>query len=169
MSRHRSISTDISTDTQVAELAEHGPLPLLLYTWSIPHADDWGRMTGDPRQCKLLVCPGLDVTARDVEQALMLIAEAGLWLRYEVGGKWYIAFPLSSWFKHQNYVPKSKRDADKSAFPAPQNPAFQIASTPDVDSGENHRKSPQFTAVHRSSPRIAAEPRFSFSFSYTLV
>jgi hypothetical protein len=115
MSRHRSISTDISTDTQVAELAEHGPLPLLLYTWAIPHADDWGRMTGDPRQFKLLVCPGLDLTARDVEQALTLIAEAALWLRYEVGGKWYIAFPPSSWFRHQNYVPKSKRDADKSA------------------------------------------------------
>ena len=154
MSRHRSISTDISTESQVAELAEHGPLPLLLYTWAIPHADDWGRMTGDPRQFKLLVCPGLDVSVRDVEQALTVIAEAGLWLRYEVGGKWYIAFPPSSWFRHQNYVPKSKRDADKSAFPAPQNPAFQIASTPDVDSGENHRKSPQFTEDRRRTPLL---------------
>jgi hypothetical protein len=77
MSRHRSISTDSSTDSRMAELAEHGPLPLVLDTWAMPHADDWGRMTGDPRQFKLLVCRGLDVTARDVEQALTHVPDVG--------------------------------------------------------------------------------------------
>ena len=156
MSRHRSISTDISTDTQVAELAEHGPLPLLLYTWAIPHADDWGRMTGDPRQFKLLVCPGLDVTAKDVEQALTRITEAGLWLRYEVAGKWYIAFPPSSWFKHQNYIPKSKRQADKSAYPAPQNPAYRLDAGLECEGEED---APHIPAHPRISPQIAAERR----------
>lgn len=75
MSRHRSISTYISTDTQVAELAEHGPL--LLFTWAIPHEDDWGRMTGDPRQFKLLVCPGLDVRAHDAEPRISSDRAAG--------------------------------------------------------------------------------------------
>ena len=70
MSRHRSLRTDISTDTQVAELAERGPLALLLYTWAIPHADDWRRMTGDARQFKLLVRTGPDITAPDVDDAL---------------------------------------------------------------------------------------------------
>jgi hypothetical protein len=151
MSRHRSISTDISTDTQLAELAEHGPLPLLLYTWAIPHADDWGRMTGDPRQFKLLVCPGLDVTARDVEAALSVIAETGLWLRYTIAGKWYIAFPPQSWFKHQNYIPKSKRGKDGSAIPTPQNPEFQLVEAPE----------------ERVLPQIPAERHFSFSFSFS--
>ncbi len=165
MSRHRSISTDISTDTQVAELAEHGPLPLLLYTWAIPHADDWGRMTGDPRQFKLLVCPGLEVTAKDVEQAVTLIAEVGLWLRYEVAGKWYIAFTPSSWFKHQNYIPKSKRQADRSAYPAPQNPAYRLddGRTDGAENDTPHipadpRTSPLMGANHRESPQNPASP-----------
>ncbi len=160
MSRHRSISTDISTDRQVAELAEHGPLPLLLYTWAIPHADDWGRLSGDPRQFRLLVCPGLDVTARDVEQALTLIAETGLWLRYEVGGKWYIAFPPASWFKHQNYIPKDKRGKDKSAFPAPglRNPTYQLTEGSD---DPEERDSPQIPADHRKLPQIVDDRRKS--------
>ena len=175
MSRHRSISTDISTDSRVAQLAEYGPLPLMLYTWAIPHADDWGRMTGDPRQFKLLVCPGLDVTAKDVEQALTAIAEVGLWLRYDVAGKWYIAFPPSSWFKHQNYIPKSKRQADRSACPAPQNPAYRLDAGLECE-GDDYaphiaaypRTSPHIPADCRRAPRIAAEPRFSFSFSFSL-
>ena len=172
MSRHRSISTDISTDTQVAELAEHGPLPLLLYTWAIPHADDWGRMTGDPRQFKLLVCPGLDVTAKDVEQALTAIAEVGLWLRYEVAGKWYIAFPPSSWFKHQNYIPKSKRQAERSSYPAPQNPAYRLDAGLECEGEEDAphvpahpRTSPQTAAERRESPQNPASPSPSPSLS----
>ncbi|HEY8325769.1 MAG TPA: hypothetical protein VIG77_14815, partial [Ktedonobacterales bacterium] len=61
MSRRRYLSSDISTDPRIAELAEQGALPVLLYTWAITHADDWGRMTGEARQFKLLVCPGFDV------------------------------------------------------------------------------------------------------------
>ena len=165
MSRHRSISTDIGTDSRVAELAEHGPLPLLLFTWAIPHADDWGRMTGHPRQFKLLVCPGLDVTAKDVEQALTAIAEVGLWLRYEVAGKWYIAFPPSSWFKHQNYIPKSKRQAERSSYPAPQNPAYRLDAGLECEGEEDAphvpaypRTSPQTAAVRRESPQNPASP-----------
>ena len=158
MSRHRSISTDISTDSRVAQLAEYGPLPLMLYTWAIPHADDWGRMTGDPRQFKLLVCPGLDVTAKDVEQALTAIAEVGLWLRYDVAGKWYIAFPPSSWFKHQNYIPKSKRQADRSACPAPQNPAYRLDAGLECEGEED---APHIPAHPRTSPQTAAERRES--------
>ena len=160
MSRHRSISTDIGTDSRVAELAEHGPLPLLLFTWAIPHADDWGRMTGDPRQFKLLVCPGLEVTAKDVEQALTHIAEVGLWLRYEAAGKWYIAFAPSSWFRHQNYIPREKRGKDKSAYPAPgpQYPAFQLS---DEEVGTDEQGLPQIPADPRRSPQTAEDRRES--------
>lgn len=167
MSRHRAISTDISTDTQVAALAEHGPLPLLLYTWAIPHADDWGRMTGDPRQVTLLVCPGLEVTAKDVEQALSLIAEVGLWLRYDVAGKWYIAFPPSSWFKHQTYIPKEKRQKERSAYPAPgpQYPAFQ-RSDDVVEMDEQGL--PHIPAHPRTSPQNPVSPSPSPSLSRSL-
>ena len=136
MSRRRYISSDISVDAQLAVLAQHGTLPLLLYTWAIPHMDDWGRMTGDPLQFKLLVCPALDYTPAEIEDALEQIADAGLWMRYEVDGSHYIAIPAEKWFKYQTYINKAKRTDDSgSSFPSP-------------PSAEEHRGTPK-SAEHR--------------------
>ena len=138
MSRRRYLSTDISTDPRVAELAEHGALPVLLYTWAILHADDWGRMTGDARQFKLLVCPGFDVTAHDVEVALTQIAEANLWLRYVVDGRAYLSFPPATWFKYQTYIGHDKRGRDGSSLPAPADPHYRFtpAAAPEAAAPE---------------------------------
>lgn len=120
MSRRRYISTDISTDPKVAELAEYGTLPILLYTWAIPHMDDWGRLIGEPRQFKLMVCPGLDITASQVQEALAQIASVGLWLLYEVEGKQYISIASERWFRYQTYINKAKRvDDSGSNIPPP--------------------------------------------------
>jgi len=152
MSRKRYISTDISTDTKLAELSDQGLLPLLLFTWSIPHMDDWGRITGDPRQFKLLVCPALDVSSKEVDQALDSIAAAGLWTRYEVEGKKCIFVPDEKWFKHQSYINKSKRTDDSgSNFPRP------------PENTEEHRITPQITEEEQTSPQNSAS--FSLSFS----
>ena len=153
MSRRRYISTDISTDAKIAELAEYGTLPLLLYTWAIPHMDDWGRMTGDARQFKLLVCPALDVSTKEVDEALDQIASVGLWQRYEVDGKKYIAIPKDSWFKHQSYINKSKREDDSgSDFPAPPN-------------DNEYRKTPQNTEEQQVTSQNTVSPSPSPSLS----
>lgn len=151
MSRKRYISTEISTDKKVAELADHGLLPLLLFTWAIPHMDDWGRITGDAREFKLLVCPGLDVTTKDVDEAIDAIVSAGLWLRYEVDGKKCIAVAnQESWFKHQSYINKEKRNNDAgSHFPSP------------PQNAEKHRKTPQITEEQQETPQNAEECRTS--------
>lgn len=120
MARYRSIHSDISVDGAVSSLFEHGPWAVLLYTWAIPQADDFGRLTGDARQFKLSVCPGADITTADVEAALQQITDAGLWERYEVAGKKYIAFPFQTWVKHQSYIPRRKFTADTSKIPAPE-------------------------------------------------
>lgn len=118
MSRRRKLSTDISTDAKVAELGE--VLPMLLYTWAIAHADDWGRLTGNPRQFKLLVCPGIDNSTAEIDEALTKVEQAGLWYRYEVEGEKYLAYPRESWFKHQSYINESKRYSDAgSEIPPP--------------------------------------------------
>lgn len=119
MSRKRSITSDISTDPRVAQLAQYGPLPLLLYTWCMTHADDWGRLIGEPVQLRLTVCPALAVSAAEVEEALNQVAAVGLWERYQVDGRWYIAYPLEAWYRHQSYISKDKRSQDKSQFPPP--------------------------------------------------
>jgi hypothetical protein len=146
MSRRRYISTDISTDIKTAELAEYGTLPLLLYTWAIPHMDDWGRMTGDARQFKLLVCPALDVSSKDVDEAINQISSVGLWIRYEVDGKNVISIPDDSWFKHQSYINKAKRGDD---------------------SGSNYPKIPTNTEEHRGLPQNTASLSPTPSFSFT--
>ena len=164
MSRRRYISTDISTDTKMAELAEYGPLPLLLYTWAIPHMDDWARMTGDPRQFKLLVCPALDTVAADIEKALEQIASVGLWERYQVSGRWYIAIPEDNWFKYQTYINKNKRDDDsKSNYPAP--PSKQQVSAKNSEkeqqlpnNGNEQQQAPQITEEQQGVPQKTASP-----------
>jgi hypothetical protein len=163
MPRRRAISTEISTDARVATLAANaGPLAVLLYTWAIPHADDWGRLTGDAVQFRLQVCPGLDVTVKQVDEALDAIAAAGLWHRYEVGGVKVIAFPPAAWYRHQSYIPQSRRQEDRSRFPAP--PAETVAEAPEpgtarADSAPARRASPQNAAEGRDAAQSAAEGR----------
>ena len=149
MARRRYISTEISTDADVAALAAHGgTLPVLLYTWAIPHADDWGRLTGDAVQFRLSVCPGLDVTVAQVDAALDQIAAAGLWQRYTSGGKRCIAFPREAFNRHQSYIPKEKREQEGqggSAFPPPEE-----SETP--QNAEERRETPQNPVSPSPSP-----------------
>lgn len=153
MSRKRHLSSDTSTDPRIADLAQFGVLPALLYTWAIPHADDWGRLTGDARQFRMLVCPALDVTAQQVDEALEQIAGVGLWERYEAGGRKVIAFPKEAWFRHQSYIAKAKREEDRSQFPPPPSEGRKAAPTT-----EEHRSSPTNTDEHRTTPQNPASP-----------
>lgn len=150
MSRRRSLSTDISTDPRVAELAARGALPCLLYTWAIPHADDHGCLTGDPRQFRLLVCPGLDVTSDEVAAALEQIAQVGLWARTVVDGRAVLCFPLTAWYRHQSYIPAAKRRV------APPITEAERVAPPNA---EDRRTSPQ----NPVSPSPAPAPALSLS------
>lgn len=146
MSRRRYISTDISTDPKLAILAEHGTLPMLLFTWAIPHMDDWGRMSGDPLEFKLQVCPALSLTPEEIQETLEKIKEVELWELYEVNGKQYISINSDKWFKHQTYINKEKRGNDSgSKFPAP--PSFQ-----------QERKTPKNTEEQQRAPQKSVSP-----------
>ncbi len=123
MSRKRDLSSDISHDARIAELSEceNGHLAVALYMMAIPQADDWGRLPGNPRELKMLVCPGFDTPKQQIDAAISDIARLGLWDRYEVNGKCYVAFPPESWFKRQSYINSSKRTDDTgSMYPANQ-------------------------------------------------
>lgn len=157
MSRKRYISTEISMDKKLAELSEHGTLPLLIYTWSIPHMDDWGRMTGDAREFKMLVCPGLDVNVKDIQTAIWQIADVGLWKYYNADGKWVLCIPPEKWFKHQSYIGKDKRNNDEgSSFKS-----VEFAETPFKTD-----ELPQNAEEHRETPQNPSS--FSFSSSVSL-
>lgn len=96
MANRRMISKSISVSEQVNGMSI---LARLLFTWMIPHADDWGRMAGNARTIRALVIPLVDTTDTDVEDALQEIEGAGLISRYSASRTQLLCFP--TWESHQ--------------------------------------------------------------------
>jgi hypothetical protein len=109
MAEKRMINKSISISEQVNGLPTL--FDKLLFTWMIPHSDDFGRMPGSPPKLKALVVPMLEVKLKDVEQALQNMHTAGLIIWYEVDGDKYIQFP--NFENHQTGLHKRT----KSKFP----------------------------------------------------
>ncbi len=96
------ISKSISVSTQVNDLSDGAAL---LFTWTIPHADDFGRMPGDARVVKALVVPMREqYSVGLIESYLQEMANECLIIRYEHEGKQYISFP--KWEQHQGNLHK---------------------------------------------------------------
>jgi hypothetical protein len=122
MASKRMISKSISLSLQVNSmtlLSQH------LFTWMIPHADDYGRMTGNPAVIRAMVmpmctviqvAPGVEaqvqITNEIVDSCLDEMASNNLIVRYTVGGEAFLAFP--KWEEHQTL---SKRAISKIPVP----------------------------------------------------
>lgn len=117
MASGRIIKTQISISEQVNDLSIYAAL---LFTWMIPHADDFGRMPGGARKVKALVVPMRDdFTSTKVEECLCEMHRSRLVQRYEIAGETFLEFP--SWDEHQHGL--HKRTTSK--FPAPTNADFR--------------------------------------------
>ena len=110
MAERRMISKVISISEKVNSLSLFGRL---LYTWMIPHADDFGRLPGSPAKVRALVVPMADETVKDVEEALSDMHKRGLIIWYEVNGEKFIQ--ITNFEKHQQGLHKRT----KSKFPDP--------------------------------------------------
>ncbi|MCK9394195.1 MAG: hypothetical protein M0Q44_01220 [Methylobacter sp.] len=111
MASGRILKTQISLSEQVNDLSLHAAL---LFTWMIPHADDFGRMVGNARKVKALVVPMRDdFTSVKVDECLNEIADMHLIERYDVNGEFFLKFP--EWESHQSGLHKRT----KSKLPAP--------------------------------------------------
>jgi len=123
MARKRYISTDISLSGKIEELARRcGDYAVLLFTWMVPHADDWGRMEGDADKLFYTVTPRFALLGRtpaDAEEALEAMDDIGLLEWYEVGHNRYIQLNRDTFYALQTYIPREKREQDKSLFPPP--------------------------------------------------
>jgi hypothetical protein len=101
------VSASISTDARVRELSCAGAR--LLFTWMIPHADNMGRMIGNPLQIRATVIPfEPDVTDQMVEAWLGEMTQLGLIDWYEFDGNRFLR--LAGWNNHQDlskYRPSS--------------------------------------------------------------
>ena len=149
MGRRRYISSDISVDKDVKHLAmKAGDFAALLYTWMIPHADDYGILNGDPEELLDTVFPGRrDKTPEDVAEALDAMERLGLIER--AGGK--LAFPVDAFYRYQAYVSESRRrDCPLAEW---------LSRT-----GANQRKPAQTSAMRQTAP-TSAQNRASLSLS----
>lgn len=109
MAEKRMISKVISVSEKVNELPDI--FDMLLFTWMIPHADDFGRLSGSPAKVKALIVPMLDKTNSEIEGSLGRLNDKGLILWYEVNGDKIIQ--IENFDKHQHGLHKRT----KSKFP----------------------------------------------------
>lgn len=109
MASGRIVKTQISLSEQVNDLSVYSAL---LFTWMIPHTDDFGRMYGNARRVKAVVVPMRDdFTADTVMDCLDELISAQLIEIYKVKGDFYIQLP--EFEAHQTGLHKRT----KSKFP----------------------------------------------------
>jgi hypothetical protein len=96
MAQRRMISKSISTSTKLAEVSTFSKL---LFSWILPHCDDYGHMDGSAKLVKGIVVPLCDESTDQVESSLQELEKAGLIKRYEVEGKKYLE--IDKWGEHQ--------------------------------------------------------------------
>lgn len=135
MATRRMLSKSISLSRQVDSVCEKAQL---LFTWMIPHADDEGRMIGDPKYIKVTVVPlktSKGWTISGVEKCLLELCSVGLIYYWYQAGERYVQFP--TWDQYQTIqldratlsrIPcfDSTKAKDASEFP-------DINPTPDLD------------------------------------
>jgi len=86
-----------------------------IYTWIIPHLDDWGRVTGSPRKLKALIFPmKKEISINYIEKALIKFKEEGLFLWEDINGITVLQQPFEEFKDHQS-ISESKRA--KSKYP----------------------------------------------------
>ena len=95
MARIRTIKPEFWSDEKVVECSVNARL-LFIGLWNF--ADDAGRQEDAPRQIKMKVFPGDDVTADQIDGMLQELSRNGLLIRYIVDGKRYLQ--IKGW-RHQ--------------------------------------------------------------------
>lgn len=96
MAKARMLHKKISVSLQVNKLT----LPTrLLFTWMIPHADDEGRMKGDPESIKATVVPMVKWSFKKIREYLEEIKSKGLIYYWQENNEWFIEFV--KWNEHQ--------------------------------------------------------------------
>jgi len=96
MAKARMLHKKISVSIQVNELS----LPAkLLFSWMIPHADDQGRLRGNPEYIKAVVVPMTRWSFKKIKEYLNETANKGLIYYWQEKNEWFIEFV--KWDKHQ--------------------------------------------------------------------
>lgn len=104
MANRRMINKSISISEQVNSMSEFAQL---LFTWMIPHTDDWGIIPGSPKVLKALIIPMSKRSEEEVAEAVKEMANQKLVWNYLVDDKEYIQF--CKFEQHQEGLHKRTR------------------------------------------------------------
>lgn len=136
MARKVYITSEMSIDERLLNVAEEDQLAALIWPWILTTFDDWGRSEAKPKKLKAKIFPGNEmVTATAIESALHLFNEHGLIELYEEDGRPYMAISADKWFKYQTQIRKVKREVDESKYPSP--PSARECAQTRGDSSKN--------------------------------
>lgn len=121
MARKVFVSSDISHDEDLLEVARAAPNAALLWPWLLTAFDDWGRARADARRLKAQIWPMIDtVTVELIDQALTLFAEKGLIDLYDAGDMRVMAIEEGKWRRFQTHIRWDRKAAHTtSSLPAP--------------------------------------------------
>lgn len=90
------IDKKISVSEQVSNLSV---LAQLIFTWSIPHADDLGLLPSSTRTLRAMIVPMLDIELLEFSKCLDSIVSEGLYIEFEYKGKKY--YRIQKFLDHQ--------------------------------------------------------------------
>jgi DnaD/phage-associated family protein len=125
MARKRFVSSEMSTDEDIADIAVDNPVSALMWPWFITGFDDWGRMeVTSPNKVRLELFPAFPYKANEVQEAIEQFSKAGIVFRYSVDSRTYLAIEPCKFYKYQTYIRDKKRIEDSSNYPAPVNPPW---------------------------------------------
>jgi hypothetical protein len=157
MARGRMLSKSLSTSRKFRALLDEAgkrrEFDQVLFTLLVAHADDFGRLEGDPFTVKALCYPSSPRPESDFAAALQAMNEVGLIVVYEIDGNFYVQ--VAQFDEHQVGLHKRTR----SRFPDP--PAVSGNFREPVGE-ENHASEPQGepAASHKKSPVIRSSGNF---------
>jgi hypothetical protein len=154
MARKRFVTSDMSIDEKIADIAVENPVAALMWPWFITGFDDWGRMEAAPVKIKLSIFPAFPYTPKDIEEAIDLYAKYGIVHKYEVCGKEYLAIDPEKYYKYQTYIRGNKREVDGSNCPAPPNPPWGSAGNSEDSLATNNQH-----ALARTCTQVSADER----------
>jgi hypothetical protein len=93
----RMLHLSISKSLQVDSL----PLPArLLFTWMIAHADDDGRIKGEPKYIKGSVVPLTNWSTKNIQKYLELMKKIGLIYYWQENDQWFVEFVKWNMYQH---------------------------------------------------------------------
>ncbi len=110
MAKARMLHKAISISVQVSNLSLEAQL---LFTWLIAHADDEGRLKGEPKYIKATVVPYAQWTVEEVCEYLGEIHQQSLISYWQENNQWFIEFPT---WKNYQYIAKDR--FHKSSLPS---------------------------------------------------